>query len=147
MTLTLERSASARHSERPAGIIRRIAASYKITTGSAEQFLYGGVGLPARMERLLTQLVDFGATPLAEKILARFAAIVAQRPAPELDAPLILSEADADADEDRAEVAFQLDRSDANLERWAKAAEKQAYKSTEVALALRQEQRRRGGGK
>ena len=90
MPLMLERAANGRQSESRPSLIRRISVAYKLTIGSAEQLLYGPVGLPSRMERLLQQLVDFGSTPLAEKILARFTAVVAQRPAPVLDEALKL---------------------------------------------------------
>ena len=145
MALMLERSANGRQSESRPSLIRRISVSYKLTLGSAEQLIYGGQGLPARMERLLGQIVDFGALPLAEKILARFTAVVEQRPAPALDDALMLAAQDADADEDKAELAFHLDPSDANLERYARKSEKEAYLASEKALALRAEQKRRAG--
>ncbi len=143
MTLTLDRTATGRDLSRDRSLIRRLAGEYHLTPGSASQFLYGPVGLPARMEALFSKLVAFGAVPLAERILGRFQAAVDGRPAPALDAPLALTAQQADSDEDVAEIAFSLDPSDENLERYARATERQSYTSSEKALALRAEQRRR----
>lgn len=141
-SLTLARG----DSQPDTSLLRRLSVSYRRTVGGCSQMIYNRtVGIPARMEGLLAKLVQFGGRELAGKIVARFHAIVQGRTPEPLSANLKLDAQRVDADEEVAQLAYELDPSDVNLERYARSEEKQAYTSTELAMSLRAEQRKRAG--
>lgn len=132
------------NSSRRGSLVGKLSRALGRTPAGTSQALYGADSMPNKVERLLFQLCRFGASELAGKIVARFHAIVQGRTPEPLSANLKLDAQRVDADEEVAQLAYELDPSDVNLERYARSEEKQAYTSTELAMSLRAEQKRRG---
>jgi len=132
------------HSGGASALVHRLALAYGRSPAGMSQALYGPVSIPNRMEDLLFKLVRFGAVDLARRLLHRLTAVVEQRAVQPPTIALRLESQEIDQREDVLELAFELDRSDENLDRLVRAKEKSAYLMLAECDALKAEQRRRG---
>lgn len=139
-TLTLD--SAPRDSQLGGSLLRKLAGAYRRSPGGMSQTLYNKtVGLPARMRRLLEKMCAFGGRDLARKIVAELKDAVDTVPPAPLTATLRLHAQQVDGEEEVAELAYGLDPSAANLERLARAKEKQGLTSLAEAESLRALQR------
>jgi len=123
VTLTLERGAG--DSPHPESLLRKLSGVYRKTEGGVSQMVYNRtVGLPAKMEKLITVLVRFGARGLAQRLVDRQQDIIARGPAPTLSKELFLEESRADAEQDVARTELQCALADGDPTNDAEAAAK-----------------------
>jgi len=125
-------------------VARYVAPRLGLTPASAEQLLKGHQAINIRCAHYVGAFRALG----DDVRLARFWEPLQRaydcREAPPLVAATWLLEQTADTKEDVTELAFQLEPSDANLERYLRDKEAEIYRGLALVDALRAEQRRRG---
>jgi len=124
-------------------VARYVAPLIGLTPASAEQLLKGHQAINLRCAHYVEAFRKLG----DDVRLARFWEPLQRaydcREAPPLVNATWLLEQAADTKEDVSELAFQLDPSDANLERYIRDKEAEIYRGLALIDALRAEQQRR----
>lgn len=110
MSVPME-TGSRKYTTRPS-VVRKIAGALGRTIGGVGQDLRGEWGAFRRAEVILEKLVAFGGMVLAQKQLARFAAILARREPPAFTGQLLVLESQADAAQDVARTELQAAMAD-----------------------------------
>lgn len=125
-------------------VARYVAPCLGLTPASAAQLLKGRQAINLRCAHYITAFRHLGDDVRLARFWEPLIKAYDQREAPPLvDATWLLAQT-ADAKEDVDELAFQLDPSDANLDRLIRSTETEIIRETAKLDALRAEQRRRG---
>lgn len=133
-TLSVERG-TVTYRRRP-GVLRQVAGDLGRTEGGVNQEIHGYQGVVKRLKRLLEKLVAFGGHVQARRIADDLRAVAYQQnPPPDVPASWNLAQ-EADASEDMAELAYQLERTPQNRERLIRWKEKAQQREDALLLLL-----------